>query len=855
MMVEAEDEDGDEDEAGAECLRSVKRVPILIFACTAIGIIAIAAGCTGTATATGAAAEGESSAISVTPSTVEIYLRDVFPAPAESPITITNEGETGITVNLYSNCSALNFPSEVTLNAGESRAITISASEYAAEGTYTLEINAGETVKKTVTIQVIHCASITVSPSSCVLDFGDVHSSVRKVSREITLREVYGLKTVSGITITQISGENHWVKPSPESAISVSKSAPAHITFTLTPGAPDYHRASNRYTWKFMVNCAATGECVEPATIIITVKARIMRPPRLAVAEIPRTKELKLKFDKPRGTVPNYQRDIYIPVKNEGDEPMTVGVSIYPVTTSSGVFHIQIDTPRRIVVTGRSTEELKLHITVPYDTPEGTYRWNLHIEAEGEGGRAGRADVSISVVIIWPVDFNISSSSPYFSAHPPSIDFGSLELREHGYEHRALNLTLTEYYRYKPVRDLRFSTRDEYGNWLEERHDFFVIPPGESRNITIKIAPGLEAVPRLYSWSYYISAREITPKQLRIRAKIVPLNIPLMLQQLNAFRGSQLYRSYPSSGDIISNGAALLENVEQREIGVEDWRKIPVLIKATLSLLSALNEGIISSANRDYDRAVESLLTASVSSSTISSNSVLNDDTISEYACAIAADADGTAREVLSDEAKKLELRAWAIKKALEHASDDVDVLKDDENVLESALCYQHAATLYGLLDEREKRLECIYEKSKMIDWHDELVGSATDLRIRGESIVSDSRDRDLVRLWGADTYLLLNPYNYDTFTTSYETAAGYLEMAAQRYRLAGELLLYHNTLAELDGLDAEMRRIISIFFLSCLFYASLFLYLATRILRGTMAYLNDTYEQEMGDILVERYG
>jgi len=780
---------------------------------------------------------GASSAISVTPPTVNISFdsptKDTF--TADSTVTITNNGENATNVSIIPRYDFLIItPCEFTLNSGEPRQITIEADKSANEGSYTVRIITDTDTETSITVNIIYCAKITVSTSH--IDFGEV-ASTSTVSKEITLSEEYGYKTVSDVTITRISGENDWVKPSQSSGITVSSFQDKHIRFTLTPGPPDYSRRDNRYTWKFSIRSDSRCVTVTPATI--TIEARIMRPAKLG--EVAHAKKLNLKFDKPRGTVMEYHRYTSLAIKNEGDEPMTVRITRPPPLGG----YIHVDAPSKVTVAGRDTKELKLHITAPYDAPEGTYKGILHLDA----GKAGKADVVISVVVIWPVDFNISSSSPYFSYPPLSIDFGSLQLKDRGYEQRRLNLTLTEYYRYKPVRNLRLYAEGEYSNWLKERHDFALIPPGESRNITIVIQPGLEAVPKQYSWTYYLSAREISAKRVQIRAKIVPLNIPEMIKYLDAFRESQLHRSYPSSEYIISNGTELLRDIERSEIGVEDWRKIPVLIRATLSLLDALNDSIIHSANRDYDHAVENLLAASVSTSTISSNSLLNNDRIFGYATEIAASADRTTREVVREEAKMLELRAWSVKKAVEHARDDISKLKEDENVLESALCYQHAATLYGLLNERQKRQECIYEKSKMMDWHDELVSDATDLRIRAEGIISDSRERDLVRVW--NRYLLLNPYNYDTFSTSYETAEGYFERASHKYRLAGESLLYRDTISELKELEAERSSIISLFFFSCILYAIIFLYALNRIVRGTMAYLKDTYEREIGDIMV----
>ncbi|NQE05118.1 hypothetical protein C5S32_04540 [ANME-1 cluster archaeon GoMg1] len=644
------------------------------------------------------------------------------------------------------------------------------------------------------------------------------------------MKEVYGYKPVN--VALKISGENNWVSSSPSDTIPISADEPQKIDFTLiAPDEPDY----NQYSWTFSISAGEAGSATIP------IEAYILMPPKLGKLY---DEELEIKFGKPKGTVRKYDRDIDVRVRNEGDETMYFNswFTEYPRE-----IEIEIVNPSGSV-SGKSSENIRLHVIAPYDAPEGPYHGTLHVDA----GDAGEGDVDITIKIIWLVDFTISSTSPYFTPSPLSIDFGSLELKEQGYEKKSVNITLTEFYHYKPVRNLRLSTRDEYGEWLHDNKDFSEIPPGESKDFTLKIEPGLEAVPKSYSWKYDISASEISRKRLEIRAKIVPMNIPEMIEYLNAFRESILYTRYPSSEVIISNGVGMLEVVDESEISAEDWKKIPVLMKGTLSLLSSLNDGIAFSEEGNYGKAVENLVSASVSTSTIGSNSELNNWDISGYAKDISTGADKTTGDVLIDEAKKLEGRGWNIKKAVEHAMamDDIRGLKDEENVLESALSYQYAATIYGLLNDKEKRIECNYEESLLMDKHDELVSDATDRRIKAENKISNSKENDLIRI--GDIYLLLNPYKYDTFSESYGSAEKYLEDALKNYKVAGESLMSEDTEKKLNDVKREWSYILSLFLFACILYGAAFFYTITRVIMGTMAYMRDMYEREVGDIIVK---
>ncbi|MEA2033501.1 MAG: hypothetical protein U9N41_07970 [Euryarchaeota archaeon] len=687
----------------------------------------------------------------------------------------------------------------------------------------------------TITVTIKYNAKIAVSPPSREINFGSVrHGTTINSETPITIKEVYGYKPVN--VALKISGENNWVSSSPSGTISIPAGGESEeIEFTLVaPDDPDH----NRYSWTFSVSAGKAGYET------ITIKAYIRMPPELGRLY---DEYQEIKFDKPKGTVRKYDRYIDVRVRNIGDETMDLKTIVFSELPggriSIGIVHPPKEVP------GKSSKEIKLHVTAPYDASEGTYHGRLYIDA----GKAGQGYVDITIKIIWPVDFTISSSSsPYFATTPLSIDFESLELKELGYKKKRVNLTLTEVYRYKPVRNLRFSTSGEYGNWLKEEMEFSEIPPGKSRTITLKIEPGLEAVPKDYSWKYYISAYEISAKRIDVEAKIVPMNIPEMIEYLNSFRKSPLHDSYPSSEVIISNGVGMLEVVESSEIGAEDWKKIPVLMKGTLSLLSSLNDGVMSSEEENYGKAVENLVSASVSTSTIGANSELNNWDISGYAKDISTGADRTTEEVLINEARMLELRGWNIKKAVEHAMalDDISGLKKEENMLESALSYQYAATIYGLLKDKEKRIECNYEESRLMDKHDELVSDATDRRIKAEKNIMNTEENDLIRIW--NTYLLLNPYKYDTFSESYGSAEKYLEDALKNYKVAGESLMAEDTEKKLNEVKRKWSYIFSMFFIACILYGAAFIYTINRVIMGTVAYMRDMYEREVGDIIVK---
>jgi hypothetical protein len=705
------------------------------------------------------------------------------------------------------------------LHGGESLSVilTIVAAPSAAEGTHPVTLNVGEE-HVSVTVTVTYYARIEVSPSS--LDFGRVRRTDNP-SATVRFSEKYGYKDV---TVNLARSGNSWVTG--PTSVLVPRGGYKDATFLLTPGYPD----RNEYSWTFSLSTTASHTTISPGSIYL--EAYLLLPAKLGRLY---DAELELTFDKPKGTVSSYSREIEVRVRNDGDETMQVSSS-FVEAPGGGISLTILESPGEVA--GKSSKSIRLRIVAPYNAPEGTYTAKLSVDA----GDAGRGTVSITIVLKWPVDFSFA---------PTSLEFGTIELQERGYETKEVAITLTELYRYKPVQNLRFSKTGEYGNWLKEELDFTEIPPGESRTVTIKLEPGLEAVPEDYVWTYAISATEIAAKRMEVTAKIVPLNITKLMDGFRSYRESPLYRSYPSTESLIANGLEMLEVVERSEIGAEDWQKIPVLMTGTLSLLSSLNSGLVFTEAKSYGSAVESLSAASVSTATIASNAQLNNGDLAEYATSISTDAGTTTEAVLRDEATLLELRGWTLKKAVEYALavNETGGLQEEENVLDAALSYHYAATLYGLLNDRVKRLENVYEGDRLMDKHDELVSDATDLRIRAETSVATSKENDLSRI--GDWYLLVNPYNYDTFVTSYRTAVSYLEAAAEKYKVAGERFLYQQTRVEVEELQSELSSILILFFTACSFYGLLFGFALLRITRGTIAYLRDLAEREVGELLV----
>ena len=399
---------------------------------------------------------------------------------------------------------------------------------------FTINIGAKRVV---IYVTITYYAMLEVSPSS--IDLGRVRRT-DKPSETVTIREKLGYKDVN-IRIAKKTG-NDWLKTD-KTQLQIKKGSSAEINFILTPKTPDH----NRYSWTYSLSSTTSNTQISPNRIHIEVY--MLMPAKLGELD---DAELEIKFDEPRGTKPEYEKAIYVRVTNEGDEPMNFTSKIIePRELDMKIISVY---SRLVEVDGKADEDIKIQITAPYYASEGTHHGRLQIDA----GAAGRETVDIAIKILWPVGFNISSDSDYFWPAEPAIDFGPLELKEQGYEKREMNLTITETYRYKPVQNLGFYCSGEYSDWLKGEWNFSEIPPGESGNITVKIEPGLEALPRNYLWNCNLSADDISANSIEVKAQIVPMNISMIIEWLRLFKESPLYTSYPSSEARSSNIAAIL---------------------------------------------------------------------------------------------------------------------------------------------------------------------------------------------------------------------------------------------------------------------------------------------------------
>jgi len=417
-------------------------------------------------------------------------------------------------------------------------------------------------------------------------------------------------------------------------------------------------------------------------------------------------------------------------------------------------------------------------------------------------------------------------------------------------------IILTEIYDYKSVKHVAFSKTGAHADWLTSLNedDFEDIPPGEMRNVTITIQPGLEAVPGPYAWECEFISLNAGGKPLDFAAKIVPINISMTKSELDDLRGSELVSVFSQADTALQNAIYILNRVEKEGSGPssDDWKALIVLIRSTGTLVTTLDKAVGLLEEGFYDEAVTESVSAWVMSDTIVSHSEIWDEGIRPYALNIRNAATDLLDDVLRYEVDLLTTTADGVAASVREAAESGDItgLERNEDANNAARAYRNAELIYTLLGDEADRRDARRNYELMVSLHDDLVSDAGNLRFTSEKLVEAANEGDFTAI--GNRRILLNPYNYDTASEKYTMAILHLEDASKRYRIAGEMLLLEDTDKERNDLEREWLYLFMLFLVISLAYAFLILYAALRIIRGTVHYLYDIRsERDLGGFLL----
>ncbi|MFQ6119710.1 MAG: hypothetical protein ACE5KE_07470, partial [Methanosarcinales archaeon] len=555
----------------------------------------------------------------------ELIISSITPSSPSSYITIT----------VLSN-QQFSIPN----GSSKSISLSVSADKESGEGTYTGYISIASkagTKKVEIKVTITHYASIKVTPST--RDFGKVGRN-QTLTKTLTIKEILGYKSAENITITKISG-NDWITiGSYPNAIPAGGSI--SVTFTMIESKyPDH----NDYTWKYQIFSSNAGSAE------VTITAYLLLPAKLG--DIPDF-EVSFLFNKPKGTVSRYKHDVYIKLKNLGDEDLNLySYSLKIIKVPSGGIYFDVSNiPSTITIRGKETKNVKLTVNAPYDTSEGIYNGKILVDA----GSAGSDYSEITIKIEWGVEVSIN---------PLKIDFESVEVKKS----KSKAVHIQELIGYKSVKvDL---SKISGGDWLDISKTSLTVPAGKSTKITLTLAPRGDAIPgKTYNWKYYVKIQYIGTKILEISAKILPIDLTELKNNIQNMRRTPISKKYIEVENIISNSADMLYLSEKRPISTEDWKHVPQVESGVSLLLNSLNDAEVLIDNGEHNNAFKEIVMASVSSEIIKVHAnLISDKEVRKYAVAIQQNTKSLMNTIQTNEAIYFEKEA---------------ILKQSENLIES---------------------------------------------------------------------------------------------------------------------------------------------------------------------------
>jgi hypothetical protein len=148
------------------------------------------------------------------------------------------------------------------------------------------------------------------------------------------------------------------------------------------------------------------------------------------------------------------------------------------------------------------------------------------------------------------------------------------------------------------------------------------------------------------------------------------------------------------------------------------------------------------------------------------------------------------------------------------------------------------------------KEREFNQQADALLEVHDELVETASENRVEAEKITLSMKENELNRLGGS--YALLNPFNYDTVSKSYNLAIDKHADSIASYNQAGEMRMSEDAARGLRELKGEWRVILIGFYAFMVIVIAVFVFcFFFRSVKGIAAYMRDQNEERLGDVVI----
>jgi len=523
-----------------------------------------------------------------------------------------------------------------------------------------------------------------------------------------------------------------------------------------------------------------------------------------------------ITFNRPKSERHTFHATAKIRVGNTGCEQMRL--SSPRVTSPSGSVSLSVKNYPSYV-SGYGSGYIEIDISAPYDASERTYTGSVSIDADNAG--SGSAEVHVTV-----------KHGMKLGVTPTGIDFGDVEILKDA----SRTVTLKEELGYKSVRNIVISKKSG-PEWISvQPSNIYGIPAGDSDSVIFILKFRGDAIlGKKYDWVYETTS-DTDKVTISLSSRAMHINNSKVLSELNGMRNTKLYRKYPQKTEnLVSNCEKMKSTAKGETLTSEDWGHVELVLVQSLTLLKSLDTATEHLDKNDHDTAFQKIVVASTSSKSIESNSrLISHSAVKSYANKVSTSADGLVSNLLNSE--------------VSYYTDSAQAMKAS-SYLEAVKAYRNVATAYGLMRNPSKEREFNLQADALLEKHDELVEKANENRVEAEKITLSMKENELTRLGGG--YALLNPFNYDTVSKNYNLAIDKHAASVSSYNQAGEMRMSEDAARGLKELKGGWRVILIGFYAFMVVMIAVFAFVLVRSVKGMTAYMRDSNEERLGDVVI----
>ncbi len=601
-----------------------------------------------------------------------------------------------------------------------------------------------------------------------------------------------------GITMSIYSSPNS-ISAGGSGAITVSFNVPSSVS-------------TGTYTGVINVNTVSGGSGTMKLVLVVTTKI----PAELGSIG---SRSVTIKFDKPKGSVPSFQGNESITLRNIGDSILYID-SIYVSNPNSDIT-LSISgyqTP----ISPKDSTMATLVITAQPSAREGTFNGQITVTTSKEGRYSGKYgtpktdNVEVRVTIEHGINMEITKSS---------INFGDTELLKQKEDYIDISETLG----YKSIKDIKI-TKSGPNKWLSvSPNSLSSINAFGSERISAKLLYEGDAEPYInHEWMYTISTINAGSKSFKVSSKMI--FDPIVPEKIC----SSKYKSIDDTKEIAEKMCSALGygiNTAAKTFKISELILLFSIGSSTIDLLDSYIIAEDSINKEEHDTAYENLIKGVVSAKIINTYA----EKISDYNVKLDVNFVNEKSSNLMNSLLEKETNYYESKKD----SDSLDSLQ-------SMIAYERLSEMWGVLGNDEKQVHYDTLAKEKFKEHNNYVDSAKDSRLEAENLLKETQNNYLSK-WGG-MYLLINPFYYSTVSREHNSIVSKYEEATQNYGLAGEKAIADKTKERLNDIESLFNKIYSIFFVFTGFYTLAFLGVLSRSTKAMTAFVRDTSETRMGD-------